>query len=178
VQLKRIRPDLEIVPIRGNLNTRIEKLFTSNLDAIIVARAGVERLGLQQSISQIISTDVIIPAVGQGVIAIEIHKDNTFAKEVIECLNDIETEYAIRAERAFLQEMGGGCRNPIAAFATIINYEIFIDGMVASTDGNLYYRSSVFDNAIEPEQAGKKLANEILSLGAKNIILNPATTSN
>ncbi|ROL57813.1 hydroxymethylbilane synthase [Bacteroidetes/Chlorobi group bacterium Naka2016] len=170
VQLLQIRPDLNIVPLRGNVTTRLQKLFNSDLDAIIVARAGLERLGLQYAITEIFSPEVIIPAVGQGAIAIEIRKDNEFAKEVLEGINDVETEYAVRAERAFLRELGGGCHNPIAAYAIILDYEIFIEGMIASPDGQQFFRGSTFGLAIEPEKVGQKLAREILALGAKSVL--------
>lgn len=170
VQLLQIRPDLNIVPIRGNVTTRLQKLYNSDLDAIIVARAGIERLGLQHTITEIISPEVVIPAVGQGAIAVEIHKDNQFAKEVVEGLNDIETEYAVRAERAFLRETGGGCRNPVAAYAIILDYEIFIEGMIATPDGEKFYRGSTFGLAIEPEKVGEKLARQLLSLGARSFM--------
>ncbi|MCX7909401.1 MAG: hydroxymethylbilane synthase [Ignavibacteria bacterium] len=170
VQILKLRPDLNIVPLRGNVTTRLQKLFRTDLDAIIIARAGIERLGLQHLITEIFSPEVIIPAVGQGTIAIEINKENTFAREILEGFNDFETELTVRAERAFLRELGGGCRNPIAAFATIVDYEIFIEGMVASMDGSLFYRARAFGVAINPEEVGKKLANEILSIGAKSCL--------
>lgn len=170
VQLLQLRQDLKIIPLRGNVTTRLQKLYKSDLDAIVVARAGLERLGLQHLISEIFSPEVIIPAVGQGAIAVEIRKDNEFAIEVLEGLNHIETEYAVRAERAFLRELGGGCRTPIAAHATIVDYEIFLDAMVASPDGSQYFRASTFGLAINPEEVGKKLAQQILSMGAESIL--------
>ncbi|MGB9851841.1 MAG: hydroxymethylbilane synthase [Candidatus Kapaibacteriota bacterium] len=172
VQLLQIRQDLNFVPLRGNVTTRIQKLYNSDLDAIILARASLERLEMQHTITEIFSPEVVIPAVGQGAIAIEIHKENTFAKEVIEVLNDIETEYAVRAEREFLRVMGGGCQIPIAAYAIILDYEIFIEGMVASPNGNSFIRSSTFGLAIEPEEVGKKLARDLLSHGASVFMSN------
>lgn len=170
VQLKRIRPDLVFVPLRGNVPTRIKKLYSSDLDAIVLARAGLERLGLGHTITEILPVEVVVPAVGQGAIAVEIRKDNEFAREITESLNDIETEFAVRAERSFLSKLGGGCRNPIAAYATIIDYEIFIDGFVASTDGESYVRHSTFGDAINPEKLGFQLAEEMLKMGARNIL--------
>ncbi len=170
VQIKRIRPDLNILPLRGNITTRITKLYHSDIDAIIVSRAAIERLELQNLITEIFSPEVVIPAVGQGVIALEIRNDNLFAKEVLEGLNSVETEYAVRAERAFLRELGGGCKNPISAYAEIVDYEIYIEGMVASSDGEYFFRDSTFGLAINPEDVGKKLAQKLISLGAKNLL--------
>jgi hydroxymethylbilane synthase len=170
VQLKRIRPDFIFVPLRGNVPTRVKKLYHSDLDAIILARAGLERLGMGYTITEILPTEVIIPAVGQGAIAVEIRKDNDFAREITESLNNIETEFAVRAERAFLRRLGGGCRNPISAFATIIDYEIFIDGFVASTDGEIFVRHSTFGDALNPEKVGTQLAETLLAMGALEIL--------
>lgn len=170
VQILKVRPDLKVIPIRGNVTTRIQKLYNTDLDAIVVARAGLERLGLQHLITEIFSPEVVIPAVGQGVIAIESRKDNDFANEVLEGLNDIETEFAVRAERAFLKELGGGCSNPLAAYAIIVDFEIFIDGMIATPDGSKFFRASTFGLAINPEEVGKKLAQKILSMGANSIL--------
>ncbi|MFN3781290.1 MAG: hydroxymethylbilane synthase [Candidatus Kapaibacteriota bacterium] len=170
VQIKRIRPDLNVQPLRGNITTRITKLYHSDIDAIIVSRAAIERLELQNLITEIFSPEVIIPAVGQGVIALEIRNDNLFAKEILEGLNSIETEYAVRAERAFLRELGGGCKNPIAAFAEIVDYEIYIEGMVASADGEYFFRDSTFGLAMNPEDVGRKLAQKLIALGAKTLL--------
>lgn len=170
VQLKRIRDDFQFVPLRGNVPTRIKKLFNSDLDAIVLARAGLERLKLDFHITEIFSPEVIIPAVGQGAIAIEIHKDNELAKEVAEALNDIESEYAVRAERKFLKKLGGGCRNPISAYASIIDNEIYIDGFVATSNGKQYFRHSLFGNALFPEQVGEQLASELLRMGANRFV--------
>jgi hydroxymethylbilane synthase len=170
VQLKRIRPDFVFVPLRGNVPTRVKKLYHSDLDAIILARAGLERLGMGYTITEILPTEVIIPAVGQGAIAVEIRKDNDFAREITESLNNIETEFAVRAERAFLRRLGGGCRNPISAFATIIDYEIFIDGFVASTDGESFVHHSTFGDALNPEKVGTQLAETLLAMGARKIL--------
>lgn len=170
VQIKLIRPDLNIVPLRGNITTRITKLYHSDIDAIIVSRAAIERLELHNLITEIFSPEVIIPAVGQGVIALEVRNDNVFAKEILEGLNSLETEYAVRAERAFLRELGGGCKNPIAAYAEIVDYEIYIEGMVASADSRSFFRDSTFGLAINPEEVGKKLAHKLISLGAKSLL--------
>ncbi len=163
-QILAYRPDLVIVPTCGDLNEKIQTLYNSDLNAIIEARAEVEQMKLQHLITEIFSTEAIIPVVGQAAIGIILHNNNTFAQEILEGLNDIETEYAIRAERSFLRSIEEECRKFAAAHAFIVDYEIFIQGMVSSRDGNQIVKHSVFGLAIEPEKTGTKLAQQIHSI--------------
>lgn len=163
-QILAYRQDLVIVPICGDLNEKIQTLYNSDLYSIIVERAEVEQMKLQHLITEIFSTEAIIPVVGQAAIGIILHNNNTFAQEILEGLNDIETEYAIRAERSFLRSIRGESRKVAAAHAFIVDYEIFIQGMVSSPDGKQIVKNSLFGLAIEAEKTGIRLAQQILSM--------------
>jgi hydroxymethylbilane synthase len=169
-QIRYIRKDIQIEELRGNINTRINKYLNSNWDAIILAKAGVERLGLEEYISAKLDVREMLPAVGQGALAVEIREDNAFAKELLKKLNHQDTEIAVRAERAFLRRLGGGCKNPIAALAKIKGPSILIDGLVATVDGKNYFRSTISGSKMEPEIVGKKLAESVYNMGAKKIM--------
>lgn len=139
-QLQHMRPDINIVELRGNVPTRIKKFLESNWDAIILARAGVERLKLQKHISSIIPIDEILPAVGQGALGIEIHEDNKFAFDVVQSIHDENTYAAIIAERTLLKALEGGCQVPIGAFAQVKSNGFYLTGMVGALDGSVTFR--------------------------------------
>ncbi|HQU81747.1 MAG TPA: hydroxymethylbilane synthase [Pyrinomonadaceae bacterium] len=169
-QLLAFRPDLEIVEIRGNVPTRIERYLESGLDGMILAYAGVHRLGLDAHISQIIPTEILLPAVGQGVMAIEIREDDTEIAEMLEKLNDAETNACITAERAFLRRLEGGCQVPIGANAVLENDEIVLRGFVGSLDGAKVIRDSIKGAKIDAETLGIALAEKCLDAGALEIL--------
>ncbi|MCH8325240.1 MAG: hydroxymethylbilane synthase, partial [Bacteroidetes bacterium] len=170
-QLLHLRPDLKIVGLRGNVPTRIDKFLKSNWDAIILARAGVERLNLKKHISSIIKNYEIVPAVGQGALGIEINKKNKRAAKLIKPLHDDKTYIEITSERAFLKSLGGGCQVPVGAYAVIKSNGLYLSGIVASLDGRTTYSKSVRGKKSDAEKIGKSLAKDILKAGAK-IILN------
>ena len=132
-----------MIPLRGNLDTRLKKLKTMNLDGIILAYAGVKRLGLEERITEIISTEISLPAIGQGALGIETRMDDEEVEKKIRSLNDPPSAIAISAERAFLMKLGGGCQVPIAAFGQIVGSTLQIDGMVATTNGKKIGRAHV-----------------------------------
>lgn len=169
-QILHIRPDIQIVELRGNVPTRISKFLSSNWDAIILARAGVERLKLNKHISSIIPRDVILPAVGQGALGIEINAHNKFADEIIQTIHDEKTFFEISAERAFLKTLEGGCQVPIAAFGQLKSNGLYFEGLVASIDGSLLIRSKMKGKKIDAEKIGIQLAKTLLKAGAKNIL--------
>ncbi len=169
-QLLHLRPDIHIEELRGNVPTRINKFFESGWDAIILARAGVERLKLQKYISSIISTDEILPAVGQGALGIEINMENIFAEEILNSLHDESTYKAVLAERALLRTLEGGCQVPIGAFAEVKSNGLYLDAMVGSLDGTLAFRKKVKGSKAEPEKLGKNLAKDLLKAGAREIL--------
>lgn len=169
-QVLYIRKDVTILDLRGNINTRIKKFLDSSWDAIILAKAGLERLGLEEYISGVLETKEMLPAVGQGALAVEIREDNVYAKEILKKVNHAETEIEVRAERAFLKRLGGGCKTPIAAFAKIRGNNILIDGLVATPDGRNYFRSTVSGLKQEPELIGKRLAESVMKMGARKFL--------
>ena len=169
-QLLHLRPDIKVVDLRGNVPSRINKFLKSDWDAIILARAGVERLKLKKYISSYISTDLMLPAVGQGALGIEINSANKRVWEIIQSVNDEITFSAVRAERALLKELEGGCQVPIGALAEVKVNGLYLDAMVGSLDGSITYRSKVRGSKLNPEKLGKSLAKDLKKAGAKIIL--------
>ncbi len=169
-QLKHLRPDINIVELRGNVPGRIQKFLDSDWDGIILARAGVERLGLENHISSIISLDYLLTAPGQGALGIEIREDDNRVQEIISVLNDKNTELCVRAERQFLKSLEGGCQAPIAAFAKVLSNGLLLDGFAGSIDGSVTFRKRLKGKVNHSEELGEKLAQEILEAGAKEIL--------
>jgi len=169
-QLLHLRPDLNIAELRGNVTSRIKKFLESNWDAIILARAGVERLRLNKHISSIIKTDLILPAVGQGALGIETRADNKIVNEIVKSVHHEETYNAVLAERALLKTLEGGCQVPIGAFAKVMQNGLHIDALVGSLDGSITYRKKIRGSKNNPEKLGKKLADDLMKAGAKIIL--------
>lgn len=170
-QLLNKRPDIKIVQLRGNLDTRLKKLDAGQFDAIILAAAGVKRLGLEERITSILPVDVSLPAIGQGAIGIECRVDDKFINNLLSPLNDPETSVCVRAERAFLKRLEGGCQVPIGAYARMNSgSNLIIDGLVGSLSGDRLIRGHIEGRAEDCEDLGIKLAEDILSRGAKEIL--------
>jgi hydroxymethylbilane synthase len=169
-QLLHLRPDLTVLDLRGNVPSRIQKFLESEWDAIILARAGVERLNLKKHISSYIPKDDILPAVGQGALGIEIHEDNKVVEEIIKSLHHDETYKAVIAERSLLRSLEGGCQVPIGAFAEVKSSGLYLDAVVGSLDGSVTYRKKLRGSKNDPEKLGKTLAKDLLKAGAKEIL--------
>ncbi len=169
-QLLHLRPDINTVDLRGNVQTRIEKFLKSDWDAIILARAGVERLKLKKYISSYIPTDLLLPAVGQGALGIEIHKDNLFIDELLQKIHHDDTYSAVLAERSLLKTLEGGCQVPIGALAEIKPNGLYLDAMVGSLDGTIIFRKRMRGSKNKPELLGKSLAKDLLKAGAKSVL--------
>ncbi|MGE5681659.1 MAG: hydroxymethylbilane synthase [Bacillota bacterium] len=169
-QLLHIRPDIKIEELRGNVPTRIKRFLESDWDAIILARAGVERLGLKKYISSYIPTDDILPAVGQGALGLEIHTDNKMVEEILQSVHDEATYQAAIAERAFLKALEGGCQVPIGAFAEVRTNGIYLDGIVGAIDGSITFRKKLRGSKKEPDKLGKQLAKELKKAGADKVL--------
>ena len=169
-QLLRARPDLVIEPVRGNVDTRLRKLDEGSFDAIVLAAAGLNRLGHANRITEHLSEDFMLPAVGQGALAIETRADDAVVNEIVSSLNHEPTRLACRAERAFLKGLGGGCLVPIAAHAKIEAGRIDLTGLVASPDGSEALRDRQTGPSSDAEAIGKQLADELLSRGADRIL--------
>lgn len=169
-QLLAYRPDLRIFEIRGNVPTRIRKFEESELDAMILAFAGLHRLALDSFIRQIIPTEIMLPAVGQGAVAVEIHEDNSEAEKFLSAVNHSQTEKCILAERSFLSRLEGGCQVPIGGFATIENGEIYLRGYVGNLDGSFAIRDSITGKSSDSETLGFKLADQMIADGANKLL--------
>lgn len=169
-QLLHIRPDIKIEELRGNVQTRIKKFEDSNWDAIILARAGIERLKLNNYISSIISVDEILPAVGQGALGIEIHENNIFVFDTLQSISDINTYTAVIAERSLLSTLEGGCQVPIGAFAEVKSNGLYLEAVVAAIDGSISFRKKVRGKINNPQLLGKQLAKDLLKAGANKIL--------
>jgi hydroxymethylbilane synthase len=168
-QLQYYRPDLRFVSLRGNLQTRWRKLTESaTMAGIVLAAAGVLRLGWASRITEYIAEDIILPAVGQGVIAVEIVAGREEMKQLLAPLNHRETELAVRAERAFLKQLEGGCQVPIGALAAVRDGKISLKGNVASLDGSIVLETS--QDGTDPEITGKEAAAKLKSLGAAALL--------
>lgn len=171
-QLLHARPDLVILPLRGNLDTRLKKLKTENLDAIILAAAGVKRLGLEKSITEYLDENVMLPAVGQGALCIEIRQNDPEIEQIIAVLNHRETWSVVMGERAFLNRLEGGCQVPIAAHGKIEKNRFTLCGLVASVDGTTVIKETLSGPEDSSESIGVNLAERLLSKGAKSIMEN------
>ncbi|MDQ0287678.1 hydroxymethylbilane synthase [Desulfofundulus luciae] len=169
-QLLHFRPDLNVTTIRGNLTTRLRKLEELNLDAIILAYAGIHRLGYDARITQLIPFDICLPAVGQGAIAIEIRANDPEMQELIRPLDDPASRTAITAERALMRKLEGGCQVPIGALGQIQHNQLLLEGAVASLDGRQLVRDSISGPPDQAEQLGEELAVRLIKLGAGGIL--------
>lgn len=158
------RPDLAVVPIRGNVDTRLKKLDAGEYDALVVAAAGLERMGLTGRIAEILDPGRMLPAVGQGALAAQVRSGDPLARELT-ALDDAPTRQAVEAERAFLRAMGGGCRAPFAALARSDGKEVVIDGAVVDLDGRWAVRESARGPAREAAAVGERLAGTLAEKG-------------
>src|SRR5262245_51079383 len=169
-QIRAFRRDLRMEPIRGNVDTRIRKVEDGGFDAVVLASAGLRRLGYEQRITQYIDPDLILPAVGQGALAIQTRAGDTEIDRLAAALNHEPTERACRAERAMLLGLGGGCLVPIAALALVSGSELRVRGLVASPDGSEIIRYTADGDARNPEAVGSALARALLERGAAGLL--------
>jgi hydroxymethylbilane synthase len=169
-QLLALRPDLKIEPLRGNVDTRLRKLESHEFDAMILAVAGLKRLGLINRAGFILDPEIFLPAIGQGALGIEIRAQDETTLGLLAFLNHPATECTIRAERAFLKELQGGCQVPIAGYARIENSRIVLNGMVAELDGRRLIKDSIQGIVGECEKIGSTLAQRLLAAGADKIL--------
>jgi hydroxymethylbilane synthase len=169
-QLKMLRPDLRIEPLRGNVNTRLAKLANGDYDAIILAAAGLERLELDHHISQQFSPAEMLPAAAQGVLGIECLESKTELRAILGKLNDPESVLTTTAERTIARALNASCQSPVAAFATISDETLELTALVAHPDGSRSIRDSVSGNVTEAEALGATLAARLLSQGARELL--------
>lgn len=169
-QILKQRPDLQIIDLRGNVGTRLGKLDDGQYDAIILASAGLKRLGLENRIRHTIEPNVSLPAVGQGALGLECRADDQDVLALIQPLLHIETDVCVRAERAFNAYLEGGCQVPIAGYATLQDGKIHIEGRVGSVDGQTLLRAELNDEIHNAQQLGENLARNLLEQGAGDLL--------
>jgi hydroxymethylbilane synthase len=169
-QILKRRPDFEIVQLRGNLDTRIRKLTETDMDAIILAGAGIKRLGWAEKITEYLEPEVMLPAIGQGALGIETRIDDKEINKLTAFFNHHVTSVAVRAERALLKRLEGGCQVPIAAYGTVDRGRLNLAGLVASTDGAQIIKESLEGDEGAAETVGVKLAERLLDRGAGAIL--------
>jgi len=169
-QIRNIFPDVEIVPLRGNLDTRLKKVETEDLDAVVVAAAGIRRLGWVSRVTQFLPVETIIPAVGQGTLAIEVREDDATVREALAFINHTPTWREALTERAFLRRLGGGCQLPLAAYAKTEGAAIKITGLLGTIDGRVMIREELRGPADAGEALGDQLAETILQRGGRAIL--------
>ena len=169
-QLLRLRPDLKPVPLRGNVDTRIRRLDAGELDAIILAAAGLNRLGLAGRICHVIPAAILLPAIGQGALGLEVRQDDPETMERVRFMDHAPTRIAVTAERAFLAELEGGCQVPIGGFAHVNGGGVHLQGLVAKPDGSEWVTDSLQGPRERAEDVGRQLARRLLSAGAEKIL--------
>ena len=169
-QILQQRPDLEIIDLRGNVGTRLSKLDEGLYDAIILASAGLKRLGLADRIRHSLSAEISLPAVGQGALGLECRSNDSALLKLIEPLQHQETSNCVRAERAFNAYLEGGCQVPIAGYATLQNGHIHLEGRVGSVDGAILLQATQTGAMTEAEQLGVALAKDLVSQGADELL--------
>ena len=169
-QLRHARRDLEMAQIRGNVDTRLRKLEEKRYDAIVVAACGLIRLGLEARITELLDFSLMLPEPGQGALAVEARADDRDALELLAGLDDATTRVCVEAERAFLQALGGGCRVPIAAYASCRQGTLTLEGAVIAADGARRLRGTLDGLMTEPVSLGKRLAQQMVDQGAHELL--------
>lgn len=168
--LRHTRPDIHVLPLRGNLDTRLRKLETEGLDAIVLAAAGIRRLGWEAKITEYLDEKIMLPAVGQGALCIETRKDDGEAGSILAHLDHPDTRTAVIGERAFLNRLEGSCHVPIAALGKVEKDQFILSGLVADIDGKIVVRESHSGPVSDSEDIGIALADRLLSMGAGDIL--------
>lgn len=169
-QIKSFMPDVEIVPLRGNIDTRLKKIETENLTGVVLAAAGLKRLGYGEVITQFLPTEIMLPAVGQGALGVQVRKNDAALAELCARLNHNTTAAEVTAERAYLQALGGGCRLPIAAYGLMEGKRLTLEGLLASPNGAEVLRDKVWGEPGEAEALGRRLADMILEKGGRRLL--------
>ena len=169
-QLRHVRPDLDIREMRGNVDTRLRKVDSGEYEAIVLAKAGLDRLGMSARISEVLSPDVCMPAVGQGAIAVQARLKDADLADALAPLDDNETRQSIVAERALLGALEGGCQVPLGAWARFERHELAMDAVVCSPDGRNYVRQRATGPSDQPRELGQRLAQLLIDAGAGTIL--------
>lgn len=168
-QIKRLKKHVEILPLRGNVDTRLRKLREGQYDGIILAEAGLKRLGIKISYKRF-NLEEMVPAVGQGALAVEIRAEDKDLREMLLNIHDRETEICIRAERAFLRTLEGGCQVPLGSHAYLENGDLFMVGFISDLEGERFYKITKKGSVDQPEKLGEELGKTLLKVGGEEIL--------
>jgi hydroxymethylbilane synthase len=169
-QIRASRSDIEVCAIRGNIDTRLHKVMDASYDGVVLAAAGLKRLGLLNQVSEFFEPTIFVPAPGQGALAVEARSDDEDTLELLKSLEAVETRVAVEAERAFLTALGGGCNVPVGAYGYVDDKILKICGLIAAEDGSELYRTTVEGSIETPQQVGNMLYREMLSMGAGRLL--------
>ena len=169
-QLLAARPDIELIPIRGNVDTRLLKVGTDEYDGVVLAAAGLERLNLLDTVSEFLEPDVCVPDAGQGALVVEARAGDADVAGILAPANHLETQTAVTAERAFVEEIGGGCRVPVGVYAVIDESALRARAMVCLPDGSRIFRTVTETPLDDPVEAGRSAARQLMSTGAHSIM--------
>lgn len=169
-QIRMLRPDIEVCPIRGNVDTRLNKVQSGEVDGAVLAAAALIRLSCQERIAEYLSPDVFLPAVGQGALVVETRDADEETVKLVSTLDNLPTRQAVTAERALLAALGGGCRTPIAALGTVSSNSLELKAMVASPDGKVVLRAGERGALDAPEELGRLVAGKLLESGARQVL--------
>ncbi len=177
-QIRATHRDFEILSLRGNVNTRLAKLDQGEYDAIVLASAGLKRLGLDKRIKAYLSPSQSLPAIGQGAIGIECRSDDAYIQDLIAPLHHLDTAVCVHAERAINTRLHGGCQVPIAGFSELVNHKLFLRGLIGYPDGSRIIRSEAYGECEAPDELGFEVAESLLSQGAAKILALLGLTTN
>ncbi len=169
-QIKAMLPDVNILPLRGNIDTRLKKIETENLTGVILAAAGMKRMGYLEKITQYLPIELMLPAVGQGALGLQTRKNDTELAELCGKLNHPQTFAEVSAERSYLRALGGGCRLPIAAYGLLEGKRLTLEGLIAAPNGSEVIRDKVWGEIGAAEELGKRLADLILEKGGRRLL--------
>lgn len=169
-QLLRVRPDFRIVDVRGNVQTRLKKMESEKWDAVILAAAGMIRLGYEDDITELLDPAISLPAVGQGALALETRAGNEEVNAIVRRLHHQPSAICVEAERAFLGRLGGGCQVPIGAYGVISGETLILEGLVSDLTGKRYFRETIAVNPAKRVEAGVRLAETLLQAGAEEVL--------
>ena len=172
-QLLHLRPDLKVVAVRGNVATRLEKSRGKDLDGVVVALAGLRRLGRDKEVAQVFAPEVMLPAPGQGALALEIRQENAALAGMVARIQDSATAASVRAERALLANLGGGCRAPFGAYASVDSNALTLTAMLAEEDGKHIYRVTSSGSATDPDAVAAEAFRKLMETGASRLVDAP-----
>ena len=170
--VKNLRPDIQVVTFRGNVQTRLQKLKDGEVDATLLAIAGLNRIGMEDVATSIFEADCFIPAIGQGALCIEVKQENTTVKELLEPINHQKTTDCVTAEREMLKVLEGSCQSPIAGLARIAGNDLVLKGSILSTDGQYKHVSTKSGDRNNPEKVGREVATDLREIAGKNFFEN------